>query len=120
MHVALCLFTFILHLSPLLSCGAVSVETAVRVAARFMSVICLQVWEHLSVMAERRPIAGNKGGSALTMFSSSGLVFGVLQVSPRLRSVARCTWSPHLFRSPTLFLAAWPCFRALCHRQACA
>ena len=40
----------------------------------------MQVWEHLSIMAKRRPIAGNMGGSALTMFSSSGLVFGVLQV----------------------------------------
>ncbi len=59
---------------------------------------CLQVWEHLSVMAKRRPIAGNKGGSALTMFSSSGLVFGVLQVSP---TFAHCTYSPHIFRSHT-------------------
>lgn len=41
----------------------------------------MQVWEHLNIMAVRRPIAGNMNGSALTMFSSSGLVFGVLQVS---------------------------------------
>ena len=40
----------------------------------------MQVWEHLTVMAQARPIAGNMGGSALTMFSSSGLVFGILQV----------------------------------------
>ena len=53
-------------------------------------------------MAERRPIAGNKGGSALTMFSSSGLVFGVLQVSPRLHSFAPCIFSL-IFRSPTFF-----------------
>lgn len=39
-----------------------------------------QVWERLTVMAEKRPIAGNRGGSSLTMFSSPGLVFGVLQV----------------------------------------
>ena len=32
-------------------------------------------------MAVKRPIAGNMDGSALTMFSSQGLVFGVLQVS---------------------------------------
>lgn len=58
----------------------------------------MQVWNHLNVMAIRRPIEGNMNGSALTMFSSSGLVFGVLQVSctaclpsdPGVCSLIRC------------------------------
>ena len=41
----------------------------------------MQVWDRLNVMAVKRPIEGNMSGSALTMFSSQGLVFGVLQVS---------------------------------------
>ena len=47
----------------------------------YQSARCAQVWNNLTVMAEKRPIEGNMGGSALTMFSSPGLVFGVLQVS---------------------------------------
>ncbi|CAL5219522.1 g1369 [Coccomyxa viridis] len=63
-YVALCLFTFTVYAgSKDLGIGSID-----------------KVWEHLNIMAVRRPIAGNMNGSALTMFSSSGLVFGVLQV----------------------------------------
>ena len=41
----------------------------------------VQVWDNMVVMQHQRPVSGNLDGSYLTMFSSSGLIFGVLQVS---------------------------------------
>ena len=40
----------------------------------------MQVWENLTFMQSFRPVQGNLDGSYLTMFSSSGLIFGVIQV----------------------------------------
>ena len=73
----------------------------------------MQVWEHLNVMAVRRPIAGNMGGSALTMFSSQGLVFGVLQVSCILRQTYAC-----ISVSAGHILAAGPLRYLLCIRAS--
>ena len=39
-----------------------------------------QVWENLRVVSEQFPVAGNKGGSYLTMLSKGGFVFGIINI----------------------------------------
>jgi Na+/proline symporter len=39
-----------------------------------------QVYNNLHVMSEKRPVAHNKEGSFLTMWSQEGLVFGIINV----------------------------------------
>jgi Na+/proline symporter len=38
------------------------------------------VYENLTVMAGFKPVAGNKEGSYLTMWSANGLIFGIINV----------------------------------------
>lgn len=40
----------------------------------------MQVWANLHIKSEVNPIADNRGGSYLTMFSKGGLIFGVINV----------------------------------------
>ena len=40
----------------------------------------VQVWENLKVISEQFPVAGNKGGSYLTMLSKGGFVFGIINI----------------------------------------
>ena len=40
----------------------------------------MQVWENLTKLADTFPVAGNKGGSYLTMFSKGGFVFGIINI----------------------------------------
>ena len=44
------------------------------------SVHGVQVWENLRVVSEQFPVAGNKGGSYLTMLSKGGFVFGIINI----------------------------------------
>lgn len=39
-----------------------------------------QVYENLVKVAEMFPVAGNKGGSYLTMFSKGGFIFGIINI----------------------------------------
>ena len=38
------------------------------------------MWENLTKLADTFPVAGNKGGSYLTMFSKGGFVFGIINI----------------------------------------
>ena len=50
-------------------------------AVSILRIVCLlQVWENLQIKSSVNPIASNRGGSYLTMFSKGGLVFGVINV----------------------------------------
>lgn len=40
----------------------------------------VQVYQNLQKFAEVYPIANNKGGSLLTMFSKGGFIFGIVNV----------------------------------------
>jgi hypothetical protein len=55
------------------------------------------VYNNLHVMSERRPVAHNKEGSFLTMWSMEGLVFGIINVIGNFGTVfvdqVRCGFS---------------------------
>ncbi|KAG2435987.1 hypothetical protein HYH02_011700 [Chlamydomonas schloesseri] len=38
------------------------------------------VWERLNAVAEKHPVADNMGGSYMTMFSKSGIIFGIINI----------------------------------------
>eukprot|EP00884_Botryococcus_braunii_P018907 jgi/Botrbrau1/56/Bobra.0022s0050.1 len=61
-YVALCIFTFTVYAtSPELGSPGV-------------------VWEKLNYVSKQRPVEGNLGGSYLTMFSTGGLIFGIINI----------------------------------------
>ena len=62
-YIALCTFAFLVYASPNSQLGSIS-----------------KVYSYLGMASEKYPVAGNKGGSYLTMFSKSGLIFGVINV----------------------------------------
>ena len=39
-----------------------------------------QVWHHLVIKSAADPVADNKGGSYITMFSKGGFVFGIINI----------------------------------------
>jgi Na+/proline symporter len=66
--IALCLFAFEIYAVPATDLGSPGV-----------------VWQHLTDIATRGgankgPVANNKQGSYITMFSQGGLIFGVINV----------------------------------------
>ncbi len=66
--IALCLFAFEIYATPSTGLGSPSV-----------------VWDHLTDIATlggayKGPVADNKGGSYLTMFSKSGFIFGIINI----------------------------------------
>ncbi len=40
----------------------------------------MKVWENLTLMSKYKPVADNKHGSYLTMFSKSGFIFGIINI----------------------------------------
>eukprot|EP00198_Chlamydomonas_reinhardtii_P002244 XP_001691580.1 urea active transporter [Chlamydomonas reinhardtii] len=39
-----------------------------------------KVWQRLSAIAETKPVVDNMGGSYMTMFSKSGIIFGIINI----------------------------------------
>jgi Na+/proline symporter len=64
-YIALCTFAFLIYASPNSKVGLGSIS---------------QVYDNLSAMSIMRPVAHNKEGSLLTMWSMEGLVFGIINV----------------------------------------
>lgn len=40
----------------------------------------MQVWDNLQITAASYPVKGNMEGSFVTMFSSEGLIFGIINI----------------------------------------
>jgi Na+/proline symporter len=64
-YIALCTFAFLIYAAPNSSVGLGSIS---------------KVYDNLSAMSTMRPVAHNKEGSLLTMWSMEGLVFGIINV----------------------------------------
>lgn len=48
------------------------------------------MYDQLEAIAKEHPIAGNAGGSYLTMRSKSGLIFGVINIVGNFATVCKC------------------------------
>lgn len=62
-YIALCTFAFLIYAAPNSPLGSIS-----------------KVYDNLHAMSLQRPVAHNKEGSLLTMWSLEGLVFGIINV----------------------------------------
>ncbi|EIE23218.1 urea active transporter [Coccomyxa subellipsoidea C-169] len=88
-YVTVCLFAFKFYASDLYPVGSIS-----------------KVWDNLNIMAEGLPVPGNQGGSYLTIMSSGGLQFGILQIVASFGNVwaDQAYWQSAIASTPT---AAW-------------
>jgi Na+/proline symporter len=64
-YIALCTFAFLIYAAPSSSTPLGSIS---------------KVYDHLTILAQHRPVHNNKEGSFLTMWSLDGLIFGIINI----------------------------------------
>ncbi|CAL8465288.1 g4823 [Coccomyxa elongata] len=88
-YVTMMLFAFKVYSSDLFPVGSIS-----------------KVWDNLTIMGDQLPVAGNQGGSYMTIMSSGGLQFGILQLVASFGNVwaDQAYWQSAIAATPA---AAW-------------
>ena len=62
-----------------------------------------KMWDNLMVSAEKYPVLGNRQGSYLTMWSSQGIVFGIINIIGNFGTVFcdQCYWQGAIAAKPS-------------------